>query len=662
MSASHSNVGNVGNTSDVKKHAVAGFTAVHARGCAVCGAYGQWKHTEECPNRDVPVEVPTVPTATVPAAEIPKWSAISEVAGSESAESDGGAAKTPQTPKTKKKKEEPYVEPEIITAKSPFKAFKDRIRNLVLSTETERSGMNLPKASSRATGQAAELIWSHLLGRAQAFVADGMGQLLMKDDAGSPVPVAPDDPYFVNLLYGYGLFSGTDYFNVIGKFIGNRCAMEGVKATMAFNSRYNPSTKAVYFAESAGNLLRVSKDSITRVPNGSDGMLFKFSDSTQPLQVDLTKLPTVQYSLVAGGDSLLTSYLFDGLVFEESTMTPEQKRTLLTAYVTLLILAGVIGKERALLQMLGESGSGKTFFLKKLGRIIVGDSFDVQPMQTDIKEFENVLVNNDFVAYDNVKNVKDDIRGLICQAVTGCSIERRELFTTMGRVKMPSKASLAVSAITPVLGESEQANRSITIKLGVRGASNREESGMLANLDAKRNDLIGELLVRTQMILKALHAERGYVPAVRNRLAGVATFILRVAKHEGWFNDAEKLLAAWNDDQLDAALDDDNISTVLFMWMTEPDWKPASFSAEQLHTKLGEIAIKYGCGDLKNPRSLSVSLRRSVAAYSNRFGMKVVHNAHTKRSTFTFEPSEIVLSALRGSRTTSDPVCSEVGL
>jgi uncharacterized protein DUF3987 len=29
------------------------------RGCEVCGAYGKWKHTPECPNRDVPVEGPT---------------------------------------------------------------------------------------------------------------------------------------------------------------------------------------------------------------------------------------------------------------------------------------------------------------------------------------------------------------------------------------------------------------------------------------------------------------------------------------------------------------------------------------------------------------------------------------------------------------------------
>ncbi len=532
---------------------------------------------------------------------------------------------------------------------------KGQVMALVLSTEKERVAMELPRSINRATADAAEILWKHLKTRADIFIADGIGQILMKDAKDQPIAVAHDDPYFVNLIYGYGLLSGTDAFNVIGKFIGNRCAMEGKKATMAFNSRYNATTKAVYFAESAGVLLRVTKDSITRVPNGTDGMLFKFSETTTPLQIDLGNLPKVKFSLIADDSSLLTLNLFDGLVFSGSAMTDEHKRSLVTTYVVLLVLAGVIGKERALLQVLGESGSGKTFFLKKIGRILVGDLFDVQPMPSDLKEFENVLVNNDFVVYDNVRNVKNDVRTLICQAVTGCQIERRELFTTMGRIKMPSKASLAMSAIDPILGESEQANRSITIKLNDRGATNREELSMLAELDSKRNELIAELLVRTQMVLQALNAESGWVPTTENRLAGVATFILRVAKHEGWLDDAENLLATWNSDQMDATLDeDDSLNPSIAMWITEPEWTPITLSAKELLGQLNVVALKYGFETLPNPRSLSVAMSRSLKAYQVRFGLKIGENKHTGGSTFEFAPSDALLAGLRASRAESD--------
>jgi hypothetical protein len=73
MSTSNSN-GNVGSTSDVKKRAVAGFTAAYTRGCEVCGAYGQWKHTDECPNREVPVQGVRLESFPTPVVE-PRWDA-----------------------------------------------------------------------------------------------------------------------------------------------------------------------------------------------------------------------------------------------------------------------------------------------------------------------------------------------------------------------------------------------------------------------------------------------------------------------------------------------------------------------------------------------------------------------------------------------------------
>src|ERR1700689_429950 len=97
MSASHSNVGNVGNTSDVKKHAVAGFTAVHARGCVVCGAYGQWKHTEECPNRDVPVDGPAVSAVIVSAESSIVRDVVAAKVGTQDTLADGKLSKDGST-------------------------------------------------------------------------------------------------------------------------------------------------------------------------------------------------------------------------------------------------------------------------------------------------------------------------------------------------------------------------------------------------------------------------------------------------------------------------------------------------------------------------------------------------------------------------------------
>jgi hypothetical protein len=71
--------------------------------------------------------------------------------------------------------------------------------------------------------------------------------------------------------------------------------------------------------------------------------------------------------------------------------------------------------------------------------------------------------------------IGNKIRTLVCLAVTGCTVERCELFTTHGHIKIASKATLGISSITPVLNTSEQANRSLVIPDRQSGVSTHWE-------------------------------------------------------------------------------------------------------------------------------------------------------------------------------------------
>ena len=64
-------------------------------------------------------------------------------------------------------------------------------------------------------------------------------------------------------------------------------------------------------------------------------------------------------------------------------------------------MRGVI-HERMLFLSLGPTGSGKTYLARVLGKMLQGSHFEVVGLDDDPRELENKLVNNTFVALDDL--------------------------------------------------------------------------------------------------------------------------------------------------------------------------------------------------------------------------------------------------------------------
>jgi hypothetical protein len=301
-----------------------------------------------------------------------------------------------------------------------------------------------------------------------------------------------------------------------------------------------------------------------------------------------------------------------------------------------------IADDKPMIQMIGDSQTGKTFVLDKIGRAIVGTDFKVQPLPRSAEAFENVMINNDLAFFDNVNAVDPAIASLICMAVTGCKIVRRELFTTRKQLEVPSKVTLGISALTSVLPTTEQANRSLTINLLRRPRkSNVSKKILLAEFDVEREALVSEMIVRAQMVLKALKTQEGYRPAFDTRLADVATLILKVARHEGWEDAALNLLKTWDDEQQDEALKEDDLSSCLAEFLYKPGWVSRVYHAGELNAAMKPLNANPNDVSWKwSPVSLSSKLRKSAESYGRRFGLKIGEDEHTKTATFTFDPPD----------------------
>ena len=532
---------------------------------------------------------------------------------------------------------------------SDFEQVQKLIGALLYSSAKDRAAEGLPGTRDGAIKLAGEAVCLNIKCRGSLYNCDGVGYILLRGQEAKPIRISPTDARFADLLIGYGIGTGTEAERRIGKFLGIRTIQDSRKTSIRHYFYYDQTTEAAYMCEQRGQLLRVTRDGIERVPNGTDGQLFEFNDEYQDFTVDLENLSfftgDIPRALVP---SDMLARIFHGIQFEQSRLTVEQKKILISTWIVVMMLSGLI-VEKPILQITGPSGSGKTSMLEIIGRTLFGPEFRVERLSEDVKEFENAVINNDFLAIDNTTGIPKRIRSLICQTVTGFQVTRRELYTTMGQVKRKSTATLALAGITKMLNETETSNRSIDIHIKER-PDNTSEQDLHNNIDWERPELIGELLVRVQMVLRALHAESDYTPNTKLRLAGFASILLRVARHEGWEEEANSLIDTWHEEQIEAALEGEDVAHALSIWMSRPEWKPRTMTAEQLNHELVSIAHSNFMGETSwdgKAQYLGTRLQRSVSSYRRRFGLEIVPDRHTKSNRYRFAPTEEQLSLLR---------------
>jgi len=529
----------------------------------------------------------------------------------------------------------------------------DQVQNLIsallYSNAKNRLALGLPASKDECIKLAGEAICKNIKGRGALYNCDGVGYILLRGQEAKPIRISPTDARFADLLLNYGIGAGMEAERRIGRFLGVRANQDGRKTSIRHYFCYDQATETAYICEQVGQLLRVTKDGIARVPNGADGQLFEFNDEYQEYSVDLENL-----DFFAGGISRalvpsdMLAKVFAGVQFEQNRLTVEQKKILISTWIIVMILSGLI-VEKPILQIAGPSGSGKTSMLEIIGRTLFGPAFRVERLSEDVKEFENAVINNDFLAIDNTTGIPKRIRSLICQTVTGFQVTRRELYTTMGQVKRKSTAMLAVAGISKMLNETETSNRSIDIHIKER-PDNTSEQDLHNNIDWERPALMGELLVRIQMVLKALHEESDYTSKTKLRLAGFAGILLRVARHEGWEEEANTLIDTWHDEQTEAALEGEDVAQALSIWMSRPEWKPTTMTAGQLNHVLVDIAHMNSLGETSwdgKAQYLGIRLLRSISSYRRRFGLEIVPDKHAKSNRYRFAPSEEQLALLR---------------
>jgi hypothetical protein len=167
---------------------------------------------------------------------------------------------------------------------------KKFIGALLYSNAKDRAAEGLPATRDEDIKLAGDAIYANIISRGTIYNCDGVGYILLRGHEARPICISPTDARFADLLIEYGFGTGMEAEKRTGKFLGIRANQDGRKTSIRHFFYYNPETGTAYICEQLGQILRVTKDGIERVPNGTDGQLFEFNDKYQEYNIHLDSL------------------------------------------------------------------------------------------------------------------------------------------------------------------------------------------------------------------------------------------------------------------------------------------------------------------------------------------------------------------------------------
>ncbi len=497
--------------------------------------------------------------------------------------------------------------------------------------------------------QVSELVWDDLCRRAEIYTSGGLGMIFLHDER-RVIEISKDGQDFSNLMIRYGLHPGDSMKQTVGQYLGARAGELGKPTDIHVFSHYDAKNGTVYLSEFNGNVIRIRRDRIDRVANGTDGVLFKIPKDAQPFHLNLEQLPKCSYGLRITPESLLVKYVASQVSWDEEHLTAGQYQLLFIAQMISLFMAGLL-RTKPLVLITGESGSAKTMLAERVGWLLLGGKFAAIDLPDKKDDFEALITGTPFAVLDNTRRSRksEDLQSLVMMCATGGAVSKRELYSTNEHVSFSIQATLYLSTVQCPFHGDEVANRVLIFPVR-KLSSYRESSAILREFMRHREEMLGEVVVRIQNILKALEENRNLEILTPFRMADFAAYLVKVARFEGWEEEAVQLLASVAEKQTGFAVENDAVMELFSLWIGGNPNKSVNrwWSAAELDTQLRESYLRGGKlpwaeGDA---RAMSAYIRNHQDTFAKMFGMVATTDSHLKIKKYRFQPSPETLEHL----------------
>lgn len=291
-------------------------------------------------------------------------------------------------------------------------------------------------------------------------------------------------------------------------------------------------------------MFKITANETDLVDNGTDGVLFIHDSDNE------------KFELVACDGEPLYSLVIERINFDQDILSSAERMYLILLWVLALFFETKM-PTKAILAMIGEKGSGKTFILKLIGRILFGPEFNVTDVaNASPKDFDAVVAHKYFMALDNADTKNKWIEDRLAISATGCSQDRRELYTTNELVSATRKCFIGITARTPNFRRDDVAERLLIMKVKkIENVVSEEE--LLNEIMKHRNEIMSQILTLLQAAVEALEDKTKEVHQFR--MADFANFAVKWARRVGNEDWIRQIFTKLGAEQSQFALEEEEI-------------------------------------------------------------------------------------------------------
>lgn len=426
---------------------------------------------------------------------------------------------------------------------------------------------------------------------------------------------------FLRLLMQYGIEAGETMVKAIAPALRIEAEDRGRKTDLYRFSHYDAVANRLFLSDFGGGVYIIEPKQIRHERNATHGILFFNKETDTPYRREDTHSSEVSLDAI-----------FETINFVDHSLSIVEQRRLLKTWCYSLCFPELL-PTRPILAMIGGPGSGKTTTLRLIGRILFGPGFNVTPLSHEVKDFDAVVTNEPFAAFDNADTRVPWLEDRLAIAATGGKIMRRGLYTDNELRAFPISAFVAITSRSPHFRREDVADRLLPMHLE-RRTNFTSEHVMLEKWEGLRNQLMTSIINDLQLIVRDLSEREVSSGTSTSRLADFAQFAQVCSRSLGWEDDISTTLDRLGETQSDFAAEGDSLTLLLDEWIPGAVGEDGEVTvkASELHAILAELGRKTGIGyTCVDPRALGRRLGSLEIPLGLRYGVTKEDRGGRKR-------------------------------
>jgi hypothetical protein len=162
-------------------------------------------------------------------------------------------------------------------------------------------------------------------------------------------------------------------------------------------------------------------------------------------------------------------------------------------YVAALTGALFPGRPHVLVNLIGESGSGKTTAARIARSLTDPSEVPTGMLPREARDLFADVNGSHVLSYDNVSNIPKPISDALCQITSGTGFRKRRLYTDLDQILVGGYRTIVLTSVSNAVVEPDLAERCVTLHLS-HIAQRRSEARLWKEFERERPAIFGALL------------------------------------------------------------------------------------------------------------------------------------------------------------------------